>query len=147
MPNGAGGPPTADFWLPFLAQQGSSATDAQYDRPGPGDLHYDPEYWFVARYSHGARCSGIDDVACCGAVDDGTEVRYAIARYDSSTGAPREIDCLNNLVTWTPDPAPSITEEDPAVGECNRMSAAWHSSLNNTDLFGAINDRHGGPDA
>ena len=34
-------------------QRGETAVNGLYDRAGPGDVHYDPEYWFVARYSRG----------------------------------------------------------------------------------------------
>ena len=68
-PNGARGPSTAAYWLPFRAQQGSGITSDEFDRPGPGDIHYDNEYWFAARYSKGARCTSFEDASCCGLVD------------------------------------------------------------------------------
>ena len=135
LPNGADGPPTRPFWLPFLAQRGENFVGATFDRSGLGDVHYDPEYWFAARYSRGQRCGSFQDATCCGLIDDSAVLRYAVARFASGTGAPSAITCVENMRDDSPQPD-LVAQQDPGLVQCLAMSDAWVANANHTTILG-----------
>jgi len=159
-PNGVEGPPSSDFWLPYAAQTGPTP---RVDTPEATDVHYEADWWFLARYSNGARCRSFQDTQCCGAVDDHHYVRFALAQFNQ-TGNPSFIDCEARLLVTMPMIAEEeaelgITAEDEelrmqqrierrigseAFEACMDLSQMWTWS-NNTDNVPDWRDVHKGP--
>ena len=159
VPNGADGPPSEDYWLPFKAQAGQMC----YEGCGDRDIHYEAEFWLAARYSHGQRCRSWNDTECCGLVEDHPFVAYATTQYHyvyggrpagmNLTVGGRGLDCLERMINQRNISSEHESNETEAwqtcMGNmgggdscprswqlCLNMSAKWSVSVNHSNFLG-----------
>jgi len=159
VPNGKDGPPQSPYWLPYAAQTGPACAREDCSDACDGDaeclsrdIHFEAEFWWVARYSRGQRCSSFGDRQCCGLIDD-VPLPFALAQY-AADGNPSLIDCSARMLLMSPrdeeadirngyDPQSEPGERTRSeLGDtyeaCVRMSEQWAARGNVTSLLGPL---------